>query len=136
MYLLANSGANQRYANAYNQYGGYQGGSYSHYANRRMFDGERYLGKKEGYSKSQKFGMFCIIGFWWSFQIFFLWRLKFGQRGFEKRGSAAEAGLILKGDTLITNMTLRPKRFAVLSEGLKTDVGGKQWRGRDSATDR
>ena len=49
MYLLANSGANQRYANAYNQYGGYQGGSYSHYANRRMFDGERYLDKKEGY---------------------------------------------------------------------------------------
>merc|ERR1712107_935314 len=41
MYLLANSGANQRYANAYNQYGGYQGGSYSHYANRRMFDGSR-----------------------------------------------------------------------------------------------
>merc|ERR1712088_442609 len=39
--LLANSGANQRYANAYNQYGGYQGGSYSHYANRRMFDGSR-----------------------------------------------------------------------------------------------
>merc|ERR1711936_451154 len=30
MYLLANSGANQRYANAY-----------SHYANRRMFDGSR-----------------------------------------------------------------------------------------------
>merc|ERR1711978_434372 len=30
MYLLANSGANQRYANAYNQY-----------ANRRMFDGSR-----------------------------------------------------------------------------------------------
>merc|ERR1712080_633374 len=28
-------------ANAYNQYGGYQGGSYSHYANRRMFDGSR-----------------------------------------------------------------------------------------------
>merc|ERR1711994_1065938 len=48
MYLLANSGANQRYANAYNQYGGYQGGSYSHYANRRMFDGERYVDKKEG----------------------------------------------------------------------------------------
>merc|ERR1711994_109092 len=42
MYLLANSGANQRYANAYNQYGGYQGGSYSHYyANRRMFHGSQ-----------------------------------------------------------------------------------------------
>ena len=44
MYLLANSGANQRYANAYNQYGGYQGGNQGynnhHYANRRMFDGE------------------------------------------------------------------------------------------------
>ena len=41
MYLLANSGANHRYANAYNQYGGYQGGNYNHhYANRRMFHGE------------------------------------------------------------------------------------------------
>lgn len=43
MYLLANSGANQRYANAYNQ--GYQGGNQGynnnyHYANRRMFTGE------------------------------------------------------------------------------------------------
>ena len=45
MYLLANAGANQRYANAYNQYGGYnQGGNQgynNHYANRRMFDGEK-----------------------------------------------------------------------------------------------
>ena len=54
MYLLANAGANQRYANAYNQYGGYQGGNQHynnhHYANRRMFDGEkeRYVCKKEG----------------------------------------------------------------------------------------
>ena len=41
MYLLANSGANQRYANAYNQYGGgNQGYNNYHYANRRMFDGE------------------------------------------------------------------------------------------------
>ena len=54
MYLLANSGANHRYANAYNQYGGYQGSNQHynnhHYANRRMFDGEkeRYVCKKEG----------------------------------------------------------------------------------------
>ena len=52
MYLLANSGANQRYANAYNQYGGYQGGNQGynnhHYANRRMFDGERHMYKKRG----------------------------------------------------------------------------------------
>merc|ERR1711936_672749 len=42
MYLLANSGANHRYANAYNQYGGYQGGNYNHhYANRRMFRGSQ-----------------------------------------------------------------------------------------------
>merc|ERR1711994_441656 len=42
MYLLANSGANHRYANAYNQYGGYQGGNYNHhYANRRMFHGSQ-----------------------------------------------------------------------------------------------
>merc|ERR1712038_2051632 len=44
MYLLANSGANQRYANAYNQ--GYQGGNQGynnnyHYANRRMFTGSQ-----------------------------------------------------------------------------------------------
>merc|ERR1712018_102817 len=39
MYLLANSGANQRYANAYNQYGGNQGYNNYHYANRRMFAG-------------------------------------------------------------------------------------------------
>ena len=43
MYLLANSGANQRYANAYNQ--GYGGGNQGynnnyHYTNRRMFTGE------------------------------------------------------------------------------------------------
>merc|ERR1711981_741126 len=42
MYLLANSGANHRYANAYNQYGGYQGSNYNHhYANRRMFHGSQ-----------------------------------------------------------------------------------------------
>merc|ERR1712038_1530361 len=52
MYLLANSGANQRYANAYNQYGGYQGGSYSHYANRRMFDGSR-----------SAFNLTCLVWF-------------------------------------------------------------------------
>merc|ERR1711936_1233705 len=39
MYLLANSGANHRYANAYNQYAGYQGYNNYHYANRRMFAG-------------------------------------------------------------------------------------------------
>ena len=58
MYLLANSGANQRYANAYNQNGGYQGGNQGynnnyHYTNRRMFAGERDIQYKKWWHSNE-----------------------------------------------------------------------------------